>query len=133
MAAMVGESNTSVSYNSQDISQYCNQAQLDMVVAELEATNFASTGSDSDPGLTTYSINLQGDWTKALDTILAPDALTPTKRTTVIGFGPSGAGRATYTWTNKAFISNYTINANNPKEKITWSAKLNLSGNPVRA
>lgn len=132
MAATVGKGNITVSFNGTAITSYCNQAQLEMVVAELEATNFGSSGVESDPGLTTYTVSMGGDWAKALDNLLGAAAMSPTKANAVITVG-SSTNQVTYTWTGAAFVSSYSFNANNPTEKITWSAKLNLSGAPTRS
>ena len=132
MAATLGKGNITVTFAGTAITSYLNQAQLEMVVAELESTNFSSSGTESDPGLTTYSISMGGDWSKLLDNLLGAAAMSPTKQAAVITVG-SSTNMVTYTWTAAAFVSNYSFNGNNPADKITWSAKLNLSGAPVRS
>ncbi len=89
------------------------------------------------PGAPSFSIDIGGPWSKTLDDFLRPDVLTPpdTLKTLVYFVGPSGS-RVTYTWTASgtttgAFISNYTINADNPMGDITWSGTLTISGSPV--
>ncbi len=42
-------------------------------------------------------------------------------------FAPTARARST----TGAFISNYTINADNPMGDITWSGTLTISGSPV--
>jgi len=51
MAATKGAGNATVTYNGQNITAYVNSVDLQNTIAELEATNLASTGEESDPGL----------------------------------------------------------------------------------
>lgn len=132
MAATKGAGNATVTYNSQNITAYVNSVDLQNTIAELEATNLASTGEESDAGLVNSVLRIGGDWSKALDDILGPDSLPGTKRTAVITFKDSGNNTVTWTWTSNAFITNYTINTA-ARDKITWSAQLRLSGLGVRS
>jgi hypothetical protein len=126
-------SNVVVTYNAGDITGACNTAQLSSTVNEIETTTLASTGKETTPGQTEWSIEVGGPWSKELDTILAPDLVTPpaTKRNASIQFGPL-TNRVTYTWTANAFVSNFTIDASNPSESLSWTGTLVLSGAPVR-
>jgi len=132
MAARKGRGNTTVTYNSTALTNYCNSAELSMTVDRLEATHFGSTAAETIAGDSTYSISIGGDWDTALDTVLAPETITTgTKRTAVIAF--SGATQtATYTWTSNAEVQDYTITSG-ASDKITFSATLVLSGAPTRA
>jgi hypothetical protein len=123
--------NTTVTYNSQNITAYINQTDLEMTVAELEATVLTSTAEEYDAGLPGYTLGLTTDWQKALDDILAPDVLTPTKRTVVVTV-TGDSGTATYTWTTKGFITGYSLSSP-ATGKITAQPKLRLSGAPVRS
>lgn len=127
-------SNVTVSYNGNDITGACDSAQLAAVVEEVETTTLASTAKESSPGATEWSIECSGPWSEQLDTYLGPDVVTPptTKRTAIIAFGTT-PNKVTYTFTNGAFISNYTIDPSSPSEMIQWSGTLNLSVAPVRA
>lgn len=131
MSATKAAGNTTCTYNSNAITNYCNQVDLQGVTAELEATHFGSTGEQYDPGLSAWTVGLGGDFDNTLDGYLGPDAITSTKRTAVIGF-VNGGSTITYTWTSNAFITNYTINSQ-ASGKQTWSAQLRLSGIPTRA
>lgn len=132
MAAVKAAGKTTVTYNSHDISAYCNQNQLNNTVAELEATNLASTAMESDPGLPGHDLDIGGDWNATLDGYLAPDAMTSTKRTAVITFVDATPTTVTYTWTSQAFITNYQVKAA-ATGKLEWTAKLRLSGAGSRA
>lgn len=126
---MLGAGNATVTLNSVNITQYCNKAEIDQTVGELDKTNFASTGNESDPGMTQHKITLGGLWAKALNDVIAPLVNTPSKVTCVITIG-SGGSAVTHTWTNGAFITNFkrTLGATAQTE---WSATLNLSGAPT--
>lgn len=127
--ARKGRGNVTVTFNSVALTNYTTQAELAMAVDRIETTHFGSTGAESIAGDTTHTINLSGDWEVALDTALAPEAITTgTARTAVIVF--TGASQAvTYTWTSKAEIENYTVSAE-ASGKITFSAALTLNGAP---
>jgi hypothetical protein len=125
-----GAGNFTVSYNANNITAYINQADLEMMVTELEATVLTSDGIDNDPGLPGFTLRLAADWQKALDDILGPDVLTPTKRTAVVTV-TGDTGTVTYTWTNKAFITGYGISGG-ATGKITAPPQLRLGGKPTR-
>jgi len=132
MAARKGAGNITVTYNSQAITNYLNQASLQATAAELEATHFGSTGEEMDPGLSGWTVSFNGDWATALDTIIGPDAITSVKRTVVIAINGGSGATATYTWTSNGFVTSYNPSAD-ATGKITHSAQLRLSGIPSRA
>lgn len=127
--ARKGRGNTAVTFNAVSITNYCNSAELAMTVDRLDTTHFGSTGAETIAGDSTYSISVGGDWEVALDSALAPEAITTgTQRTAVIAF--TGASQTvTYTWTSKAEIQDYTITSG-AGDKITWSGTLVLNGAP---
>lgn len=131
MAPVKARGNVVVTYNSQNITQYCNQADLQTTLEEIETTNLASTGQESIAGNPTWTIALGGDWAAALDAILGVDAVTPAKRTASIAY-TDGATTVTYTWTSKAEIGAYAI-PSSVATTIKWTATLRLSGAPSRA
>lgn len=131
MTATKGAGNATVTYNSNALTAYVNSVDLQNTIAELEATNLGSTGEESDPGLVNSTLNLGGDWHPTLDGYLGPDSLTGTKRTVVITFTVGGT-TVTWTWTSKAYITNYKV-PTGAKDKITWTAQLRLSGLGVRS
>jgi hypothetical protein len=131
-------SNTTVTYNSVDITAYCNQADLEGVVSEIDGTNLASVAAESEPGSTNWNVRLSGMLEKASDDVIGKDALTPpsTMRNLVITVGPTGT-QTTYTWTGGAdegaFINNYAIQPTEPTQLINWTAELGISGGPTRS
>jgi hypothetical protein len=131
MTARKSAGNITVTYNSNNVTAYVNQAQLNSTAAELEATTLTSTGQQFDPGLSEWSLDLTTDWEKAMDDIFGPDAITPTKRTVVITVTGSG-GTVTYTWTTNGFVTGYNIGAQ-ATGKLTSAPKLRLSGIPTRS
>ena len=124
--------NVAVTFNGTAITAYCNKADLDDTIEQLEVTNLASTGKEMITGDPEWSIALEGMWEVALDTAIGVEAVTPgTKRTAVIAF--TGASQTvSYTWTSNAEIQDYKISAQ-VGGFITWSATLALSGAPTRA
>lgn len=123
--------NVTVTFNGTAITAYCNKADLDNAIEQLEVTNLASTGKEMISGDPEWSIALEGMWEIALDNVIGPEATTPgTKRTAVIAF--VGASQtATYTWTSNAEIQDYKISAQ-VGGFLSWTATLALSGAPNR-
>lgn len=131
-------SNFTVTYAGTNITAYCNQGAIEATVAEIDTTNLASTGAESSPASTAWSVPIGGFLDKLLDDVLGVDAITPptTLNDLVITAGPV-ATQTTYTWTGTATegaaIENYTIAPTEPTQLITWSATLLISGGPVRS
>ena len=129
-----GMGNVTVTYNAVALTNYCNTAQMDAVIAAIDTTHFGSTAEETTPGSAKWKVDLGGNWDIALDNVAGPDSVSPptTKRALVIVFGPV-SNRATYTWASgSAYISNYVIKAD-PKGMITWTATLEISGAPTRS
>ncbi len=125
-----------------DITAACNSAQLAATVGEIETTTLASSGKETTPGQTEWSIDCGGPWSRDLDTAIAPDVVTPptVKRYASIQFGNSAGNIVTYVWdpavaptnSRSANVSSYNIDASNPSESLNWTGTLVLSGAPVR-
>jgi len=137
MARTKALQNVGITYDGDNLQSHLNTASFNAVVEAIESTTFASSAMEQGPGAPSFSIDIGGPWSKTLDDFLRPDVLTPsdTLKTLVYFVGPSGS-RVTYTWTASgsttgSFISNYTINADNPMGDITWSGTLTISGSPV--
>lgn len=128
------QGNISVTYNGTAITAYLNSHSLEAIVAEIDTTNFSSSGQEKTPGPTNWSVNVGGFWAKALDDLLGPDLVSPpsTLRTLVVVLGASGA-QVTYTWTSNAFIQNYRADASDPNGVWTWTGTLAVSGSPTRS
>jgi len=132
--AQKARGNTTVSYNSNAIAAYVTQSDLERTIDQLETTALADTSKTYISGDAENSMKLSGNWTVALDTILAPDAGSGTKRTVVIVY-TEGVATVTYTWTasgsNGGEIENYTIQS--PANGLrTFQCDLKLSGAPTR-
>ncbi|MFN8493137.1 MAG: hypothetical protein U0350_36375 [Caldilineaceae bacterium] len=129
-----------LSYNSNALAGYLDQVSIEAVVKELIATVLTSTGEIKIPGVTNWSIPVGGPWSKAVDDILNPDAVSPPDsgglRTLVAVYGPSGS-TVTLTWTASgdvgAFVGNYKVIGNNPNELMKWTGTLSVSGAPTRS
>jgi len=134
MAGVKGAGNVTVTYNSNEITNYLSQVQLQGVISELEATHMGSTAEEYVPGLASWSatIDLIG-WDSTVDGYLAPDIVSPgTKRTCAIAF-TNGGTTVTYTWTSEAFITSFSLQAA-PSEIIGAAGiQLRLNGAPARA
>jgi hypothetical protein len=126
---MLGASNFAITLNSVVITAYCNKTDYDRTTGELDKTNFASSGNESDPGMTAHKINIGGLWSKALNNVLSPLANSPQKVTLIYVVG-SGAEAVTHTWTGGAFLTNYKITAG-ATSQTEWSGTLNLSNAPT--
>lgn len=128
--AQKARSNTSVTYNSQELKTYVTQADLDRTIDQLETTSLGDTGKTFIAGDQTNKLTLSGNWTVALDGFLGVDAGSGTKRTVVIVY-TEGASTVTYTWTSNGEIENYAIQS--PANGLrTFSCDLVLSGAPNR-
>lgn len=123
-----------VRYNDVDITAACNATQLAAAIEAIETTNLASTAVEKEAGAATWTIHCEGNWSKELDDVCGPDAVTPpaSKRNSDITFGKTAGSKVKYAWTAKAFMENYQIDASSPNEALGWSGDLNLSGAPVR-
>lgn len=118
------------SFGGVDISNYCNELDLQNVGRELEATNFGSTGQEADGGLAEHTIRLGGDWNQTIDALLGPDALRGTKRTGVATFDDCSV-ISTYTW-SQAYLTNWQV-FTQARGKVGWRAVLRHDGAATRA
>ncbi len=131
MAPRKSRGNTVVSFNGTAITAYCDGADLDAAINQLDSTNLASSAAETSAGDPKWSIKLSGMWDNALDAALGPEAVTPgTKRTAYIALTGSSA-TITYTWTTNAEIEGYTVNSKTG-DFLKFSATLALSGTPSR-
>lgn len=131
MPATKGAGNSTVVYNAVPLTPYVTSPTLTNAIAEIDATVLSSTAEESVAGLGSYQLQLEGNWEKALDDALGPDSISGTLRTAVITFGLA-ANLVTYTWTTKAFVTNYEISAA-ATDKLSFTATLRLNGAPTRA
>ncbi len=129
--AVRGAGNTTVTYNGSNITAYINEVELASTIAELEASNLASTVMQYTPSIAEYTLTMSGDWSSALDAIFGPDIVTPALRTVVVSF-TEGGSTVSYTWTTNGFLTGYSISSS-ASDKITHSPSLRLSGPPTRA
>lgn len=129
--AAKGAGNVTVTYNSNDITNYLNEVELNQAVAELEATHFGSTAQETDPGLSSFTVSFNGDWDSTLDGYIGVDAPAGTKRTVAVAFTDEGGTTVTYTWTNEGFVTGYNISAS-ATGKIEHDSTLRCNGAPSR-
>ena len=133
MAPVKAAGNVTVTYNSNEITAYLNDAQLQATIAELETTDLASTAMEYIPGFADWTCDLPfAHWDSTLDGYLYADVTSPgTLRTAVISFTDSGDTTVSYTWTSNAFITNYTIGGG-ATAVLGGSTALRLVGAPNR-
>ncbi len=132
--AQKARGNTTVTYNSSALTNYVTQADMERTIDQLETTSLGDTSKTYISGDAENKLTLSGNWSVALDAILAVDAGSGTKRTVVIVY-TEGANTVTYTWTasgsNGGEIENYKIQS--PANGLrTFSCDLKLSGAPTR-
>lgn len=129
-------SNFTVTLGGVNITGYCTQSSIEATVAEIDATNLASTGAESAPASTSWATPVSGLLDKAIDDVFGPTALTPpaTMKNLVVTVGPVGSV-TTFTWTGTtsegATIESYTVAPTEPTQLITWSGALLISGGPT--
>lgn len=132
--AQKARGNTTISYNSNAITSYVTQADLERTIDQLETTSLGDTAKTFIAGDADNKLTLSGNWSVTLDGYLAVDAGSGTKRTVVIVY-TEGAATVTYTWaasgSNGGEIENYAIQS--PANGLrTFSCDLKLSGAPSR-
>lgn len=125
--AIKSAGNVTVSYASNALAGYLNDASIEGIVKELVTTVLTDTGETKIPGLPSWNITVGGPWASALDGFLAPDAISPALRTLVVVYGG-----VTLTWTSTAFIANYKV-VGNPDNALMWTGTLAVSGIPTRS
>ena len=133
MAAVKAAGNVTVTYNSNDITSYCDTTEIAVSIAELDTTNLASTAMTYIPGLADWTVSLNvSNWDSTIDGYLSPDVVAPgTLRTLVVAFD-DGSSEATYTWTANAFITGLTIGGG-AADKIGMSGlSIRCNGAPTR-
>lgn len=121
-----------VTYNSNALTGYLNQASLEGIVQEIETTDLASTAQEKIPGLGGWNVPVGGFWDATLDGYLGPDAVSPPASMRTLAVVIGSGSTVTYTWTSNAFISNYRVSAE-PSGALTWSGTLSVSGAPTRS
>ena len=132
MAGRKTRGNITLTYNSQNITSYATKTSLKAAADKLDATTLASTAKESVAADVDWSIAIELNWDAALDTILAPDIVTPgTKRTVALAIVGSSQ-TVTYTWTSNGEIGDYSVDSS-VGELIKASATLTLSGAPTRS
>lgn len=132
------ESNYTVTLAGTNVTKYFTQADVEALVREIDATNLASTGAESSPGSTDWSLKGQGLLEKEIDDILGKAAVSAQTSfaNLVVTIGPSGT-RTTFTWTattdEGAFVQSYTIQPTESTNLINWQGEIGISGGPVRS
>ena len=136
MARTKALQNVGITYDGDNLQPHLNTATLNATVEAIESTTFASSAMEQGRGavvLGGHRRAVEQD-ARRLPAAGRGYAVRHAEDARLLR-GPSGS-RVTYTWTASgtttgAFISNYTINADNPMGDITWSGTLTVSGAPT--
>lgn len=130
--AVKGPGNITVTYNSQNITAWCDTAEIAATIAELETTSLTSTAQTFIPGLGNWTFNFSIiAWDATIDGYLMPDVIAPVARTLAIAVTDSTPTTKTYTWTTNAFITGITITAA-ANGLISGKPAIRCSGIPTR-
>lgn len=127
----------SVVYAGVDLTAYLKVGDLTGDTEPLDTMSLADDHPTTEPGATTWQINLGGPLIKALDDLIGKDAISPpaTLRDLLITIGETG-NATTYTWTGTsavgAFVRNYRTGPNVQFAEVPFRADLAVSGAPVR-
>lgn len=114
------------------LTNYVDQVDLNVAIADLATTNMGSDAEEAEPGLASFDGSVKvTKWGKVVDDVLGPLALAPEKVTAVIAYKDDLGNTVTYTWTNEAFVTGYNISGA-ATGKIESGPKVRLSGLPVR-
>lgn len=116
-------------FNSVDITDYCNELDLQVAAKELEATHMESAGEEAECGLANHNVRVGGDWSQEVDDLLGPDAMRGTKRSGVAQFTDCPT-RVSYSGT--AFLTNWQV-FTVARGKMGWRAVLRHDGASVRS
>ena len=80
-----GPGNVSLTVNAVNLTAYVDETDLQMVVAELEETNLASTAQEFIPGLANYQADIKiTKWDLVVDNVFGPLMLNPAMVTAII-------------------------------------------------
>jgi hypothetical protein len=107
---------------------YANTADLKRVVKELEATTFGDSDEKFNPGIKSAEISIGGDWSQALDNILAPLLGVDAKSAV---FGPVGNTTGMVKYSAAAFLKDYQVKSD-VLGKATFTGAIRLSGAVTR-
>jgi len=122
--------NVLVWYQGADLTPYLHESSIQAVTQAINVTNFDSSTEKVISGLPGFSVQLAGEWSPELDSILGPDAI---RSLDILRDLWIELGIVVYEWFGTrmlgAFVSNYRIESA-PTAPIMWSAELTCSGPP---
>jgi hypothetical protein len=129
-----GAGNVTTTYNSHEITDYVNQAQIAAAIDSLESTDMGSAAKEYEPGLASWTASIDVvKWDATIDGYLAPDAVTPGTKKTFVHAVSDGTNTVTYTWTSNAFPTGYSIQSAPGALINSPGVAIQLSGAPSRA
>lgn len=108
----------------QDITAYCNDADLPRNIDTAETTTFGKTAKTYIPGLSDATISLSGPWDPAMDAILS-GIVGLADRT--FQYYPAGLGTGNVELAGVAILTKYDVHSPINGE-VTFSADLQVDG-----
>lgn len=131
MAATKGAGNVTVTWNSTNITAYCDTAGFTATFAELDTTNLASTGMAFIPGLGDFTIEINPKlWDATIDGILMADMLSGTARAVSLNFD-DGTNDVTYAWAS-AYVMGGGVSSNATEMIGITGLSIRCNGAPTR-
>lgn len=132
MAARKSLGNATVTYNSNNITQYLTSVEMTFAGERVDVTDLADTAKSYLTVDGEWAIKCNYFWDNAIDAILAPDAVTPgTKRTLAYALTGTSA-TVTFTWTTNSELGDYSITSETGGV-MTGSFTFTCSGAPTRS
>lgn len=127
-----------VVYDGIDVTAYVQTGSLTAAVEQLAVLTLSMAEPQSEPGSTSWDIQLEGLLEKEIDDLLGMEALAPPDgplKNLSIRYGAMDNGTL-YSWEGDhgvgAFVGNYRIGPNTEFESIPFRASLRTSGQPTR-
>jgi hypothetical protein len=107
-----------------NISTYCDTAEIDQAIDEVEVTGFTATGKEYVLGFADNSFSVGGPWDATLHATLQP--LNGVVGKSLI-FGPAGNTAGLVKLSATAMLKNYKISSG-IGGAVTWSGEIRISG-----
>lgn len=107
-----------------DISNYCDKAEIDQAIDEVEVTAFGDTGKQYVLGFADNSFSIGGPWDATLHSTLQP--LNGVVGKSLI-FGPAGSTAGLVKLSATAMLKNYKISSG-IGGAVTWTGEIRISG-----
>lgn len=115
----------------QNITTYCNTAEFNGELAEVETTTFGATNRTYLNSFGDNTISIGGFWDPTLDGILAGVAAAlkaGTISSVSFEYGPAGSTAGYVKYLGEAVLTNYNVTNSDADGAAEWSAELHVTG-----